>query len=298
MDTLTDAERADALAADLAVEQQPALAEPSTRTRTSLSAAAATARSPARRITLSRTEPEEVQDKDEAMVEENGDEEEELQQQETLLSEEAIAAQEEMAELAKDNPRLQQMNIALEKFLGLVDVATEQDKFLAAIPHVPSNDLQRLSRTLVGQLKSFVLTQHVQLVQGFEIDARLAELSEMVEEANARIAKGLQPDSEELKDAWRPHLTAAQVVLARQIPEQRDEIERLEAQLRELEEDNIQQEIQLKAVKADREAQVSKTRSALSNLDKTVKAMDFDEAMEKRIRETMDALLIEVGPRG
>ncbi|CAD6892012.1 unnamed protein product [Tilletia controversa] len=214
------------------------------------------------------------------------------------LSEEAVAAQEVMAELAEDNLRLQHMNIALEKFLGLVDAATEPDKLLAAIPHVPPKDLERLSQTLVSKLKSFILTKHVELVQGFEIDARLAELSEMVEEADARIAKGLKPESEELKDAWRPHITAEQVVLARQIPGQRDEIERLEAQLRELQEDNTKQMEILKATEAERKAQLSHTRLALRNLDQTVRAMNIDAETEKRIRETTDALLAEIGPRG
>ncbi|KAK0537567.1 hypothetical protein OC834_000330 [Tilletia horrida] len=369
MDALTDAERADALAADLDVEQQQAVAEASSgsssnnnNARASLgprakavlnapptdafrssaarratvsardlhaqdsapaskasraSAAAALGQQPrpsssasqsgARRVPAAeQQQQEEQQDANEDVsmqelvlqAEGAGGDAEEEELGEVELSDDALAAKQLIAELAEGNSRLQRMNIALEKFLCLVDVATEKEKVVAAIPHVPPTDLQRLSRELVGHLKSFIITQHVQLVQGFEIDARLAELSDMVEEANDRIAKGLRPESDELKDAWRPYITDEHVTLACQIPEQEDDIKRLEAELQELEDDNELQEALLKEAQEDRKAQVLKMRAALQTLNQTTKAMEIDPAMEKRIHETVDTLLTEVGPRG
>jgi len=214
------------------------------------------------------------------------------------LSDEAITVQQEMAAIAEGNVRLQHMNLALESFLGLVDVATEPDKLAAAIPNVPLPDLQRLSRDLVGKLKSFIIIQNAKLVQGFEIDVRLAELIDLLAEANQRIAKGLQPESDELKDAWRPHITDEHVVLARQIPEQEAEVQRLEAELQELEEDNARQEALLRDLKAQEEARVGKMFATLEVLGKTEQAIAPDEALKKRIHETTDSLLTEIGPRG
>ncbi|KAK0545848.1 hypothetical protein OC845_004903 [Tilletia horrida] len=220
-------------------------------------------------------------------------------QDEPPLDEEAMAAQKEMAAMAENNPRLKQMNVALEKFLGLVDVATEEEKLSAAIPQLASSeDLQRYSRKLVRQLKGFVMTQNVKLVQGFEIDVRMAELNDMIAEANDRIAQKLAPESEEMKDAWRPHITAAQMTLARQIPEQQEELKSLEAELKALEEENAREEESLRSEVAKYESQLSSMRNGLVTLDKTVEAISINADAEKNMHETMDILLTEVVPRG
>lgn len=132
---------------------------------------------------------------------------------------------------ADANVRLDRLRQALFRFLDLIEHRATQSSFAKALPHIDEESVEALRQQFVRQLKDAIIDESEKLIESNELEAKLASLHRLAQEADARYQAGYQEDAEEIKDVWRKDLDLETAISARAIPDQERRINELKAEL-------------------------------------------------------------------
>ncbi|PWN29808.1 hypothetical protein BDZ90DRAFT_269723 [Jaminaea rosea] len=196
-----------------------------------------------------------------------------------------------------EDVRLRKLDEALDRFLGLVDVRATQANFSAALPQLDAATLEPARQALVSSLKDTIKREQASLVGEYELEDRLRELQRLAVEADQRAERGLELESEEMKDVWRADLDISTALHARAIPAQRERVAKLEAELAEIEESNTLLHSQLTANINEADEKQADVRGFLDMLERAVSELKPPVGLEKELRGNLEALAAELGPR-
>ncbi|PWN51582.1 hypothetical protein IE53DRAFT_367940 [Violaceomyces palustris] len=197
----------------------------------------------------------------------------------------------------KSNLRLERLRAALDKFLELIDHRASSSNFAKSLPRMKAEVVESLRVQLVEELKGAIKEQNEQLLEEYELGPKLAELQQLADEADQRLARGFKLGSEELKDVWRPDLDIETAISAKAIPAQRERIRKLELELEKVRTANSQAHAELEEILKQDSEKRSEAKEALDSLEQTVQALETSPEMEKELNEVMDLLLKDLGAR-
>lgn len=129
------------------------------------------------------------------------------------------------------NVRLNRLRQALFRFLDLIEHRATRSSFAKALPHIDEESVEALRQQFVSQLKEAIIDESEKLIESNELEAKLASLHRLTQEADARYQAGYEDGSEELKDVWRKDLDLETAISARAIPDQEKRVQELKAEL-------------------------------------------------------------------
>lgn len=92
---------------------------------------------------------------------------------------------------------------SLKLITSLSTCPRSQANFSAALPQLDAATLEPARQALVSSLKDTIKREQASLVGEYELEDRLRELQRLAVEADQRAERGLELDSEEMKDVWR-----------------------------------------------------------------------------------------------
>lgn len=107
-----------------------------------------------------------------------------------------------------------------------------------------------------------------ELVAKNELEVRLRELQELVDEADEREKHAYTPESAELKDVWRPDLDISTAIRARIAADQQTRMPVLEQELAEVHAANAESAARLAATEQAADDAQAHVADALAMLDK------------------------------
>ncbi|KAN0063070.1 hypothetical protein ACQY0O_004233 [Thecaphora frezii] len=195
------------------------------------------------------------------------------------------------------NVRLERLRLALARFLELIEYRVTTDKISKSLPRLDREVVEAIRHQFLGQLKDVIKEENENLIIENDLEHKLAELHEMVREADERFQKGVKVGDEEVRDVWRPDLDIETAISARAIPDQEQRVAALREELEQILDTNATIHADLKSLSSRTEEKRVQAREALDALDASIQALEADPAMEKRLRETMDGLLADLGAR-
>lgn len=132
----------------------------------------------------------------------------------------------------------------------------------------------------------------------------MAELQELVSEADEREKHAYTPQSVELKDVWRPDLDISTAIRARVAADQQTRVPALERELEELRASNAESYDRILASEQAADAASADVATSLAMVDEVrapsnqlLSAVTLASPEEgKALRAMVDALLTELGP--
>ncbi|WFD41796.1 tyrosinase [Malassezia psittaci] len=201
--------------------------------------------------------------------------------------------------------RLERMRAALDKFLTLVDEKASARSFAVALPGVSEIDLEKTRLQFAQDLKTAIRDDFEDLVVKYNLQARLSELQELVDEADERQKHDYAPHSAELKDVWRPDLNISAAICARVKADQSNLIPSLEQELAEV---SANADGQLQASNKDSFERIAATEQATEEaqaamadvfgmLDKLrYTVTDCSESEASALQTMIQSLYSEIGP--
>lgn len=159
------------------------------------------------------------------------------------------------------------------------------------------SDQPSRSRLLSSPLHSLQQSGHHSLTESYDLHERLPLLEQLCLEADRRADRGLPLDHEEMKDVFRPDLDISTALNAKALQGRRERVAALEEQLAELEAGNALVHAKLVGNVDEAERRQAEAKALLDAMEGAVKDLQPDAALEKRMRNTLDGLASELGPR-
>lgn len=180
----------------------------------------------------------------------------------TTTSEGAAGASE-----ADANVRLDRLRQALFRFLDLIEHRATHSSFAKALPHIDEESAEALRQQFVGQLKEAIIDESEKLIESNELEAKLASLHRLAQEAEARYQAGYPEGADEIKDVWRKNLDLETAISARAIPDQERRVNELRAELELVRKQNQSIHAKLMDTKAACDAIQGDARDSLDALE-------------------------------
>ncbi|CDU26082.1 uncharacterized protein SPSC_06249 [Sporisorium scitamineum] len=198
---------------------------------------------------------------------------------------------------ADANVRLDRLRQALFRFLDLIEHRATASSFAKALPHIDAESVEALRQQFVSQLKEAIIDESEKLIESNDLEAKLASLHRLAQEADARYQAGYQEGAEEIKDVWRKEMDLETAVSARAIPDQERRVDQLRAELEVVRKQNQAIHAALLGTRARSDAIQSDARDSLDALESAIKGLEATPDMQKQLRQTMDDLLQDLGAR-
>ncbi|SJX62472.1 uncharacterized protein SRS1_13322 [Sporisorium reilianum f. sp. reilianum] len=198
---------------------------------------------------------------------------------------------------ANANVRLDRLRQALFRFLDLIEHRATASSFAKALPHIDAESVEALRQQFVSQLKEAIIDESEKLIESNDLEAKLASLHRLAQEADARYQAGYQDGAEEIKDVWRKEMDLETAISARAIPDQEKRVVQLKAELELVRKHNQAIHAALLDTRARSEAIQSDARDSLDALESAIKGLEATPDMQKQLRQTMDDLLQDLGAR-
>ncbi|CBQ72641.1 conserved hypothetical protein [Sporisorium reilianum SRZ2] len=198
---------------------------------------------------------------------------------------------------ANANVRLDRLRQALFRFLDLIEHRATASSFAKALPHIDAESVEALRQQFVSQLKEAIIDESEKLIESNDLEAKLASLHRLAQEADARYQAGYQDGAEEIKDVWRKEMDLETAISARAIPDQEKRVAQLKAELELVRKHNQAIHAALLDTRARSEAIQSDARDSLDALESAIKGLEATPDMQKQLRQTMDDLLQDLGAR-
>ncbi|CEH18196.1 POLYAMINE-MODULATED FACTOR 1 [Ceraceosorus bombacis] len=201
------------------------------------------------------------------------------------------------------NVRFEKFERALEKFLGLIDHRASESAMKSVLPYLDAEEVVDTRKRFIEELKSRILASTAEIGNTFELPQRLAELQELVEEADERIRKGAVPGEEDVKDVWRADLDIETAISARSVAAQRANLLALEQELAELQDGNRKAHIEMKRVAGRANGRQALAKEALDALDQSVALLEQEspesagkrDGIETRVHAIVTQLMADLG---
>lgn len=165
------------------------------------------------------------------------------------------------------NVRLDRLRQALFRFLDLIEHRATSSSFAKALPHIDSESVEALRQQFVSQLKEAIIDESEKLIESNDLEAKLASLHHLAQEADARYHAGYEEGSEELKDVWKKDLDLETAISARAIPDQQRRVEELKKELDEVRKSNQEIHQSLLETRARSDATQRDARDSLDALE-------------------------------
>ncbi|KAJ1035769.1 hypothetical protein NDA13_000428 [Ustilago tritici] len=198
---------------------------------------------------------------------------------------------------ADANVRLDRLRQALFRFLDLIEHRATRSSFAKAFPHIDEESVEALRQQFVSQLKDAIVDESEKLIESNELEAKLASLHRLTQEADARYQAGHEYGSEELKDVWRKNLDLETAISARAIPNQERRVQELKAELELVRKQNRAIHTEMLDTRARSLAIRSDAQDSLDALESAIRGLEATPDMQKQLRQTMDDLLQDLGAR-
>lgn len=202
---------------------------------------------------------------------ETQEQEEEQQQQSRKKARKSIAtasASEPAATAdANVNVRLDRLRQALFRFLDLIEHRATRSSFAKALPHIDVESVEALRQQFVAQLKEAIIDESEKLIESNDLEAKLASLHRLAQEADARYQAGYAEDAPEIKDVWRKELDLETAISARAIPDQERRVKELKKELELVRKENRAIHADLLDTRARSHAIQSDARDSLDALE-------------------------------
>ncbi|EST04723.1 Nnf1 [Kalmanozyma brasiliensis GHG001] len=195
------------------------------------------------------------------------------------------------------NVRLDRLRQALYRFLDLIDHRATSTSFVKALPHIDSDSVEALRQQFVSQLKDAIIDESEKLIESNDLEAKLASLHRLAQEADARYQAGYDEGAEEIKDVWRKEMHLETAISARAIPDQERRVEELRAELEAVRKQNRTIHEELLATRNRSDALRNDARDSLDALESAIKGLEATPDMQNKLRKTMDDLLQDLGAR-
>ncbi|TKY86130.1 hypothetical protein EX895_004955 [Sporisorium graminicola] len=198
---------------------------------------------------------------------------------------------------ADANVRIDRLRQALFRFLDLIEHRATASSFAKALPHIDAESVEALRQQFVSQLKEAIIDESEKLIESNDLEAKLASLHRLAQEADARYQAGYQEGAEEIKDIWRKEMDLETAISARAIPDQERRVDQLKAELEQVRKQNQAIHAALLDTRARSDAIQSDARDSLDALESAIKGLEATPDMQKQLRQTMDDLLQDLGAR-
>ncbi|GAC93096.1 hypothetical protein PHSY_000657 [Pseudozyma hubeiensis SY62] len=224
------------------------------------------------------------------------------------------------------NVRLDRLRQALFRFLDLIEHRATRSSFVKALPHIDTESVEALRQQFVAQLKAAIIDESEKLIESNDLEAKLASLHRLTQEADARYQAGYREGAVEIMDVWRKEMDLQTAVSARAIPDQERRIEILRKELETVRKENhvihrelLQTRARSDAIQTDARESLNalesvstsstkppqstsqRTSYSRSNLQRqkkqAIKGLEATPDMQKQLRQTMDDLLQDLGAR-
>ncbi|KAJ9480221.1 hypothetical protein PHBOTO_003441 [Pseudozyma hubeiensis] len=195
------------------------------------------------------------------------------------------------------NVRLDRLRQALFRFLDLIEHRATRSSFVKALPHIDEESVEALRQQFVAQLKAAIIDESEKLIESNDLEAKLASLHRLTQEADARYQAGYREGAVEIMDVWRKEMDLETAVSARAIPDQERRVEILRKELEAVRKENQVIHRELLQTRARSDAIQTDARESLNALESAIKGLEATPDMQKQLRQTMDDLLQDLGAR-
>lgn len=165
------------------------------------------------------------------------------------------------------NVRLDRLRQALFRFLDLIEHRATRSSFVKALPHIDSESVEALRQQFVAQLKAAIIDESEKLIESNDLEAKLASLHRLTQEADARYQAGYREGAVEIMDVWRKEMDLETAVSARAIPDQERRVEILRKELEAVRKENQSIHRDLLQTRARSDAVQTDARESLNALE-------------------------------
>ncbi|KIS69563.1 uncharacterized protein UMAG_12182 [Mycosarcoma maydis] len=195
------------------------------------------------------------------------------------------------------NVRLDRLRQALFRFLDLIEHRATRSSFAKALPHIDADSVEALRQQFVSQLKDAIIDESEKLIDSNDLQAKLASLHRLTQEADARYQAGYAENAPEIKDVWRKEIDLETAISAKAIPDQERRVDQLKLELDSVRKQNRAIHAALLETRARSTAIQRDATDSLDALESAIKGLEATPDMQKQLRQTMDDLLQDLGAR-
>lgn len=226
------------------------------------------------------------------------------------------------------NVRLDRLRQALFRFLDLIEHRATRSSFAKALPHIDADSVEALRQQFVSQLKDAIIDESEKLIDSNDLQAKLASLHRLTQEADARYQAGYAENAPEIKDVWRKEIDLETAISAKAIPDQERRVDQLKLELDSVRKQNRAIHATLLETRARSTAIQRDATDSLDALEsvshsqhtprvihfktsrtdlhprvhlvlpkQAIKGLEATPDMQKQLRQTMDDLLQDLGAR-